>query len=104
MNNTTYSVMKEQRILGQKYKLDLGLRALMKVTVRKYVILEGMPLEPLMRVHLKRGMRSLVVLQIVLCSGITPLSGNRTPVTKFNARNISDRPKQKRTLTLHRRN
>jgi hypothetical protein len=50
MNNMTYSVMKPQRMLGQKCKLDLSLRDLLKVTVLKYVILEGMSPEPQMRV------------------------------------------------------
>jgi hypothetical protein len=46
-----------------------------------------------------RGQGSfVVVLQIVSCSGITALSGNQTPVTQSNARNISDNPKQKQTL------
>jgi hypothetical protein len=51
--------------------------------------------------QLKRGKGSLVVLpQIVLCSGIIALSDNRTLVTQSNDRNISDYPKQKRTLKL----
>jgi hypothetical protein len=50
INNKTLSILKPQRILGQKYKLDLGLRAFLKVTARKYAMLEGMPLELLVRV------------------------------------------------------
>jgi hypothetical protein len=50
MNNMTYSLMKSQRTLGQKYKLDLRLRALLKLKERKYVIIEGVPPEPQVRV------------------------------------------------------
>jgi len=72
------------------------------VTVWKYVILEDMPLESRMSLSTEvRGMgRIVVVLQIVLCGGITTLSGNPTPVAQSTARNISDSPKRKRTLKL----
>ena len=66
------------------------------------MILEYMPLELRKRVSTaSEGKGSLfVVLQIVLCSGITAMTGNRTPVAQSTARNISDHPKQKRTLKL----
>jgi len=47
-------------------------------------------------IHWSEGKRRLiVVLQNVLCTGITELYGIRTPVTKSDATKISDRPKQK---------
>jgi hypothetical protein len=41
-----------------------------------------------------------MVLQIVLCSGITALFGNETPGTQPNAGNISDNLKKKKTSKL----